>query len=405
VNPVIVIPTYVGGRRRSLSNAVIGTYDHLTPLTHQGELPRCLDSLRALEITAPVILLVATEEGVEEEAGEKIRLFASAFANELEIQVIDVPIISILHDRMAKLGLDEMIDGVGLRGYGAIRNLGLLIAAVRGFTEVIFIDDDEVVTDPDFVANAVHGLGRVSPKGVPILVKSGYYTDSQGSWHSLQETAWYNRFWSQGELFDLWMEKAMSGARLSPSNILNGGCMVLHYEAFTRVSFDAWISRGEDLDYLLNLMMHGGRVWFDNRLSVQRIPAASYAEGQRFRQDIYRWVYEYRKLEYARSQIDLIQIDTKSLDPYPGPFLDKSVGRRALITALLHTIGRPGDRQGYLKAALAVPGDARVYAQEFCSRYLEFQRLWAGFVNTAKDDADVISILSGGIAVPLPPEE
>jgi len=400
VNPVIIIPTYVGGKRRSLSDAIIGTYDHVTPITHTGELPRCLESLREHQVNTPLIIMVVAEEGVGEEAGQKVRSIAATFIDRFEIQVIDAPIVSALHDRMDLLGQDNMIEGVSLRGYGAVRNLGLMVAAVRGFSEVIFLDDDEIVTDSGFVENALHGLGRLSPKGVPILVKSGFYTDSRGSWRSLQETAWYNRFWGQGELFNEWMEKAMSGARLSPSNILNGGCLALHQEAFNRVSFDAWISRGEDLDYLLNVLMYGGRVWFDNQFSVQHRPPVIHAEGQHFRQDIYRWVYEYRKLEYARSQIDLLQINPRSLDPYPGPFLDKSVGRRALLTALLRTIGRAQNRQGYLKAALAAPKDAHDYAITFCSHYFDFQRLWPGFLATVKEDAGIQTILTEGMVQP-----
>jgi len=404
VNPVIIIPTYVGGRRRSLSDEIIGTYDHLTPITHQGELPRCLDSLRALEIDAPVILLVAAEAGIEADAANKIRSFAASFASELEIQVIDLGMASKLNDRMLKLGYGDMTEGVGLRGYGAIKNIGLLAAIVRGFTEVVFLNDDDVVTDPDFIDNALHGLGRLSPKGVPILVKSGYYTDALGSWLDLQETEWYNRFWSQGRLFNEWMDKAMSGARLSPSNILNGGCMSIQHEAFTRIPFDAWISRGEDLDYLISLMIYGGRVWFDNKFKVNHMPPAAYAEGQRFRQDIYRWIYQYRKIEYSQTLIDLYEIDVRTLDPYPGPFLDKSVSWRALATALLRTIGRPRDRQGYLKAALAVPRDARAYALEFSPRFFDFRDLWPGFITSMRNDPETQAILRGGIIEPLPDE-
>lgn len=405
MNPVLIIPTYVGGKRRTLSDAIIGTYDHTTPITHQGELPRCLESIRALGITTPVILLVAAEEGMHAEAGQKIRNIAAGFAENLSITVIDTNVASRLHDRMAELGADSMIEGVDLRGYGALRNLGLLAAAVLDYDAVIFIDDDEIIIDDTFIDAALHGLGRLSPKGVPILVKSGYYTDSRGNWRTEVDDAWYNRFWTPGELFNQWVEKAMAGARLSPSNVLNGGCMVLHQEALIRIAFDPWISRGEDQDYLLNVLMFGGRVWFDNKFTIEHKPPAEHSPGQRFRQDIYRWVYEYRKLEFARSQIDLLQINPRSLDPYPGPFIDKSVGRRALVTALLRIIGRAGDRQGYLRAALAVPKDARDYALAFCSRYFEFQRLWPSFVLSMLQDDTVYQIFDEALVEPEPEPE
>ena len=400
MNPVIIIPTYVGGRQRSLSDKVVGTYDHVTPITHQGELPRCLDSLRSQSVRAPVMLLVVSDDNVDDEAGDKIRGIAEGYSRSLNILVVDAPILARLHNRMAALGADQMIEGIGLRGYGAIRNLGLLAADLLGFTEIVFIDDDEIVSTPDFIDRALYGLGRLSPNGVPILVKSGYYTDTNGSWRSLQNSAWYNRFWGLREAFNQWMGNAMASARLSTSNILNGGCMALHREAFIRIAFDAWISRGEDQDYLLNILMYGGRVWFDNEWSVIHRPPPEFAEGQRFRQDIYRWTYEIRKLEYARSQIDLLQIQPSTLDPYPGPFLEKSVTRRAMLTALLRTIGRPRDRQGYLRAAMAAPKDAQDYALEFCSRYFEFQRLWASFVAEMETDPESRQILEASLLEP-----
>ena len=62
-----------------------------------------------------------------------------------------------------------------LSGYGAIRNLGLLVADTLGFDAVVFLDDDEVVDDPDFLQRAVYGLGKLTKKGIPILAKTGYY--------------------------------------------------------------------------------------------------------------------------------------------------------------------------------------------------------------------------------------
>ncbi|MCL1880065.1 MAG: hypothetical protein FWF71_05560 [Actinomycetia bacterium] len=405
MNPVIVIPTYVGPKRHVPSDEVIGTYDHMTPLTHLGELPRCLGSLKDQGIEVPVVLLVVPEAGISQQAGEKIMGVARTFADALSIQVVDSQTVERLHDRMAELGAESMIEGVGLRGYGAIRNLGLLVATVRGFTEVVFIDDDEIVDYPDFMERATYGLGRLSPKGVPILVKSGYCNIAKDQWRSSQSNAWYNRFWGQGELFNKWMAGAMSASRISTSNILNGGCMAIHREAFIRISFDAWISRGEDLDYLLNVLMYGGKVWFDNQWCIQHRPPLERSEGQRFRQDIYRWIYEHRKLEFAKSQIDLLQIQPESLDPYPGTFLNRSVGRRAFLTACLRTIGRPRDRQGYLKAALAVPRDARDYALSFCSRYFEFQRIWPSFVTNSMQDLITQQILRSGVAEPLQKED
>ncbi|MCL2883444.1 MAG: hypothetical protein FWF30_03120 [Coriobacteriia bacterium] len=384
---------------------VVGTYDHVTPLTHNGELPRCLSSLKAQGLGTPVIILVSAPKEVAEQASAKIHRLAAPFAADFPIQVIDAQTTSQLQGRMRELGFTQMLEGVTLRGYGAIRNVGLLVAALRGFTELVFIDDDEIVTTPGFLDDALYGLGKLSPKGVPILVKSGYFTAEHGGWKSSQKKSWYNRFWTQGELFNKWMSKAMSSARLSLSNVLNGGCMAIHREAFKRIAFDAWISRGEDLDYLLNVLMYGGRVWFDNSWSLRHAPPTVRTEGQRFRQDIFRWAYEHRKLEFSRSQIDLLQIQPHALDPYPGSFLERSVNTRAFATALLRTLGRPRDRQGYLKAAIAATREAQDYAVANCSRYFDFQRCWPKMMADLETDPLSEQIVRAGMVEAIDPED
>ncbi|MDR1421688.1 MAG: glycosyltransferase family 2 protein [Coriobacteriales bacterium] len=395
MNPVIVIPTYVSGKRRAPSYDVVTTYDHVTPITHQGELPRCLASLRDREVAVPIILLVAAEPGVEDEAAAKIREIATAYREQLTIQVVDAELLDRFYALTDDLGFTHLPEGVALRGYGAIRNLGLVIAAIRGFTEVIFIDDDEVIIDPDFLKKAMYGLGKLSKKGIPVLVKSGFFIDRKGMWKSSQKQSWYNRCWAQGELFNEWIAKAMSGPRLSRSNSLYGGLMAIHREAYRRVAFDPWISRGEDLDYLLNLRMYGGGVWFDNKWSIQHLPPVERTEAQRFRQDIYRWIYEHRKLEYSKTQIDLLQIAPHSLDPYPGPFLDHSITSRVFITALLRVIGRSADRSGYLKAAIAARREAKAYAEVFCARYFEFQASWPQVLGALENDPRLKALFGG----------
>ena len=59
MNPVIILPTYVGSKRYQPSTEVLATYDHVTPLSHQGELPRCLQSLVDCNIQVPIYVLVA----------------------------------------------------------------------------------------------------------------------------------------------------------------------------------------------------------------------------------------------------------------------------------------------------------------------------------------------------------
>lgn len=164
-----------------------------------------------------------------------------------------------------------------------------------------------------------------------------------------------------------------------------GGCLALHREAFKRLSFDPWIVRGEDLDYLLNLRMYGSDIWFDNTWNLRHLPPETRSEGTRFRQDIFRWLYEYRKVEYSRTQIDLQQVRPSSLEPYPGPFLEPGITKRIKRTALLRSFGRP-DKSAYRKAAKAATNEATTYAQRNCAKYFEFQFIWPELMARTEND-------------------
>ena len=405
MKPVIIIPTYACGKPRRTDTGVIDTYDHMTPITNQGELVRCLTSMRCMEEKAPVVILVVAEKGVEEEALRKIR-FEAAHYPELNITVVGAPEEEAMHARMAQMGIGDYAHGLSLTGYSAVKNLGLAYAAVMGYTEAIFIDDDEVIEDPQFLEKATYGLGMLTQKEVPILIKSGYFIDRKGSYHAPDKTEWYNRFWRQHQGFNAWIDQAMSGSRLSSSNLACGGCLALHREAFRRVSFDPWISRGEDLDFLLNVRMFGSEVWFDNKWVIKhQPPATSKVESRRFIQDIYRWLYEIHKLEFSATQIDLLQIQPESLYPYPGPFLESSMNFNIRMTALLRSIGRAGQRKGYFRAATRARKDALVYAEEHCNKYFAFQRQWPEVMSLLENDIALRGIFENAIVRPLSKEE
>ena len=356
----------------------------LTPLSQPGELPRLLRSLVGIKGVGQIIVLVVSEPSIEAQAAEKIQQVAAQFP-QLSIAVMGAPEEALLQQRLEQLGMGKLGREIGLEGYGAVRNFGFAIANVLGFDSVIFLDDDEVVEDPDFMRKAVYGLGKLTKKGIPILVKTGYYFNSEGSPLSKSQDKWYNHFWQQGSAFNEWILHALKGPRLSRSNHVCGGCLAVHKEAFKRLSFDPWIPRGEDLDYLLNLRMYGSDIWFDNQWNLTHLPPKTESEGTRFRQDIFRWLYEYRKLEYSRALIDLQQVKPASLEPYPGPFLEPGLLRRIRLTAWMRSFGRP-DKKAYRLAAKAATGAASAYAEANCAKYFEFQYVWPEAMNRLESD-------------------
>ena len=136
---------------------------------------------------------------------------------------------------------------------------------------------------------------------------------------------------------------------------------------------------------MLDLRMYGSDIWLDNQWSLRHLPPETESEGTRFRQDIFRWLYEFRKMEYSRTQIDLLQVKPSSLEPYPGPFLEPGITRRIRLTAFLRSLARP-DKKAYRRAAKAATGEATTYAQRNCSKYFEFQFVWPELMARMEND-------------------
>ncbi len=154
-----------------------------------------------------------------------------------------------------------------------------------------------------------------------------------------------NRWWTKRIEFNRWMERALSGTRISRSNYVCGGCFAVHARAFRRVSFDPFITRGEDLDFLFNMRLAGMDVWFDNAWVVKHLPPHQAEHAPRFMQNVYRWYYERAKLASAARRPDITSVTAASLMPYPGPWISDGLDDRVRKTAL---VGRPRaqDRAG-----------------------------------------------------------
>ena len=400
LNPVTIIPTYISNPRREAMEAnILATYDHTTSLNEEGELDRCLKSLGNVDNPGLVIILVVAQKGVEELALEKVKRTA-ANNPQVATMVVGTPEVELLKSRLEQLGHNKIASKVSLRGYGNVRNVGLVLAQAFGFDAAIFLDDDEIIDDPLFFQKAVYGLGKLTPTGIPILVKSGFYFNQNGKFTSTWEDAWYNKFWQKGSAFNAWITKAMKGQRLTRSNHVCGGCLAIHKEAFSRMSFDPYIPRGEDLDYLLNLRMHGSDIWFDNKWSIKHLPPATKSEGRRFKQDTYRWLYEQAKIEFSWANIDLQKITAATLMPYPGAMLGKGLKTRISLTARLRSFGRP-DKKEYSKAAKAAKTDAIDYAERNCTKYFDFERSWPDAMKAIESDRVISSqILSSTSEIP-----
>ena len=384
VNPVIIIPTYWSSNPKAEPLSVVQSYDHVSDLSGWGELPRCLFSLRRAGISCRIVIVVVAGPGDERSAYDKVNKITAGFPA-LDTFVVGSEQAEKVHARMDELGLHQYAKTAALTSYGAIRNLGLIVAAVLGHDQVIFLDDDEVVEDPEFVDKALFGLGKLTRRGVPVLVKTGFFYDRSNRYTASDR---HNAGWKQEDAFNRWIEEAMAGARITPSRFVCGGCMAIDREGYRRMGFDPWIPRGEDLDYLLNMRLYGFDVWFDNVWSLKHYPPETADEVLRFRSDYYRWVYEQKKLEHARTQVDLTPISPSDLDPYPGPLLRPQGIARMRTAARFRNYDR---RAGFVEQLTesALSRDADAYAEDNCDRFLRFMYAWPEVFGGFEDAAEL----------------
>ena len=390
----IVIPTFWTRRGGRSSDRLVNVYDHPTPIDGESPLPACLRSLEGVRDVGKIVVLVAaTDSSIAHEAEDRVRGMMDEFPR-LDTMVFGPAALGSLHRRLEQLEFSDMVSGVSLTGYGAVRNTGLIVSATLGADVCVFIDDDEVITDPDFLHTGVEGLGMKTPEGKVLFAKTGYYVDAMGGHHLKDDAHWSDAFWRQTDYYNQAMGAVDAPPRVKPSNLAFGGCMALHRDMYTNVSFDPWVLRGEDVDYVINARMHGGDMFLDGDWQIVHRPPEPVSPALVFRQDVYRFVYEHRKLEFAKSQIDLRRVTAASLRPYPGDFVGGSVSWRAFATAILRTLaGRePGAN---LKIARAVFSDAARYARRNCDNYFTFQRRWPLMMERLWEDVALGSLFSG----------
>ena len=93
-----------------------------------------------------VVIVAVTDEAIAHQAEDRVREIVDEFPD-IDAFVFGPAEMGSLHRRLEQLEFADMIEGVTLTGYGAVRNVGLIAAAVLGHDAVVFLDDDEIVLD------------------------------------------------------------------------------------------------------------------------------------------------------------------------------------------------------------------------------------------------------------------
>jgi hypothetical protein len=391
----VVVPTYwtrAGGESRP-GDAV---YDHPTPLDGSSTLPALLESLDKLDTESFYLLILVgvTGEDAVEEAEHRVGELVEQYPK-LKTLLFGPSHLAWLGNWLVENGLSYATSFLDLRNYPKIRNLQLVIPHVLHSRAIVALDDDEIVTDQDFLRKAVEPLSR-SIDGVRVDGLSGHYLQENGSILLHVDPAKANAT----NVFDrkaAIMNAATEKLEAEPGDLVEtpfcfGGNMEFSAELAASVGFDPEITRGEDIDYLINARLEGRHFFLRKDLNILHRPpkGGSYKDvsSSKLEQDIIRFLYEQAKLEASQAGNGLHPVTPSELSPYPGEFLDRDIESDA-VEALKQAgyASDPRDFVGQVKSSL---GDK-------VQRYLQFRREWPALMDAMSRADSVNERLSANV--------
>ncbi len=375
----ICIPTYwTNETGLTADDNLFNIYDHPTPIDKTGTIERALNSLSDLKGDFNVVVIGTTTDTEIRDRFQTLLKEKLANFSKLDLFWFSFKELKTLHSLLENEDKTYQKKYVSLDGYGNIRNLCLIAPRLLKSDLALLIDDDEVITDKDYLVKAADFMNNKVDED-EVLGKSGIYS------HTNEQQAkrhWWELFWAKGTAMNKFFEEVKRQERLSESPVALGGAMVLHKKLFKEISFDPWILRGEDIDYVINYKLHGYNFYIDNELHALHIPPEKPFHTFSMRQDFYRFIYEAQKLNYAFEHTDLNHFNIDDLDPFPGRFLKKGVSRRALSLSLMTALRDfyHSDVGQHLKLIRVSTWDAKKYAKRNKSRWFGFQKLWPTFM-------------------------
>jgi len=397
----MVIPSYWS--RSSSAGWSVGDeiYDHPTPLDKEGTLPRILRSMQILKNKdfQLVVIIAPTSDDIEQEVTEKVKEIVHSATTGIEITIFGPIQLKKIHNLLAKQGKEDFTYLLSLKGYSNIRNLCLFVPNILDSDISVLIDDDEVFEDADFTSKMLDFIGT-EHKGKHVNAVAGYYLQPDGGYHIRKTTGVWMKHWGQydrmNEAFDMVIGDE---PRLKETPFVFGGNMVIHQNLFSEVPFDPGITRGEDIDYLINARMFGFTFFLDNQLSIKHLPPPkTHPAWLQLRQDIYRFIYEKVKIENQKVTNGMTRVYPEDFDPYPGSFLKENLEDKIDTTCQLlsQEYLDQGDQQGSEEAlrnmALAKaqitetrdPFDSLCRLQKHWQKLMEYTRNNPSFVEILK---------------------
>lgn len=327
----MVIPTYWGRTEGEEPSEEI-VFDHPTALNEKGTLGRFLESLSIFKQVAGkiVVISVANERAISGEVKDRVDRIIEPYRSRYDITNMGQGTLDKIKEWLDDKGVSESaLELINLNNYAAVRNICSLAGICNGSRYTIFIDDDEVFIDHDFLNKIEENMWRVE-NSEEIEALAGYYL--QPDTYRLDESKvpkWREAWWNNAAAMNSAFEKIIGQEpRLKPTPFVFGGNMTVSLEALKKVPFDPRITRGEDIDFLLNLRIHGINFYLDRELAIKHLPPGlAQKDWKKVREDAIRFMYERKKVRDHRELV------LEELQPYPGMFLGDDLEERIIKTS------------------------------------------------------------------------
>ena len=332
------------------------------------------------------IILCPTTKDIEAEAAAKV----DSIIKKVDLEV---PCFLFTSDILEKISryFSEKEDIIqtsqilSFYGYPNVRNICLLAAELIDAEAAILIDDDEVFELEGFIDRAVEHL-RKKLNGKRINAIAGYYLNRHNTFYDDVEIqpwmTYWDRFTSKAKAFD---QIIATEPRVKRTPFAFGGAMVIHQELFRQVPFDPQITRGEDIDYLINCEMFGHSFYLDNTLSIKHLPEPKeHPEWKRVREDIYRFVYQKEKLRTQVEMPNMTIVTPEDYDPYPGEFLKDDLEEKIFRSNMMlsQKYFSEGDVEASNEALRNIFIAVNQATPEFnpFMKYCQTQKIWSDFM-------------------------
>src|SRR3972149_1406061 len=236
----IVIPAYIKA----------DSPQEISKTTGFKMLKRALKSLEIIKNGELDIILPFCIEGKgtdEDTAKEYHSLLMEALSNPFPFRriVLTSHNLNAVKKYISRNGFSDVAEKLNVCGFPNIRNCGLIISHALGAAVTIFLDNDEIIENPDFLHIALEGVTEPAD-GMKMDGKGGFYISKDGGIYEKTTPPWWQVSWNKSKLFQaVWEAIIESKDRFVESPVVLGGNLVLSQRLFECIPFDPFIPRRE----------------------------------------------------------------------------------------------------------------------------------------------------------------